>query len=146
MINNSKKIGKVGKSMVISNNLKIPAETPIYLSRSNEYHMKKKHKYEYDKHLNDIPQILENPDFVELNVKKSSLNYYKKIDKCNYYLKVSSRGTNVNHIQFARTMHIISNKKMLKLYESGNAKIVNENVNIKELRDKCQAHSKNKPI
>lgn len=143
---NRKKIGKVGKSMVISNKLKMPAETPIYLSRSNECHIKNKHKYAYDKHFKDLPQIIENPDFVGVNNQNLSLDYYKKIDGCNYYLKVPSRGTNINNTQFARTMYPISNKKMLQLYESGNVKIVNKNVNIKELRDKCQTHTKNKSI
>lgn len=56
------------------------APGPIYIGRPNIIHIREKHRDIYDTHLQDIPLIIECPDYIALHPSWHSIEYIKQMD------------------------------------------------------------------
>lgn len=104
----SNKVAKIIKRNVVEG-------TPIYIGVSNIQHIKSKHFDEYNLYLDNLSDIIENPDYVGYSQKNNSIEYIKTIEPDNVLVAV--RVSN-NRKAFVKTMYAISSNKVdLRLYK-----------------------------
>ena len=112
------KIGKIGDSIVTAFSLNIDPDTPVYIGERNIYHIKSKHNDDYLAYGGKINYILNSPDFVGINNKDNSLEYYKEFGEDIVYVKLAVRSTS-NGVYFARTMYSVKATTLKNRIEKG---------------------------
>ncbi len=101
------KIGIIGSEMVSTFNLDISPDTPIYVGLSNRTHMENEHRSTYLSYADKMSDIISTPDYVGINPKDNSLEYYKKFNDEVIHIKIAVRGTK-NNVFFARSMYSVN--------------------------------------
>lgn len=83
----------------------IEANCPIYIGETNREHIKHKHPEVYGKYGKDIPDIVNNPDYVGY-ASGGSIEFIKEYKIQNEYVKVAVRASGSNAL-YVRTMYIV---------------------------------------
>jgi len=102
-----KKVGIIDKETVRLLGLDVPPGTPILLGDSNYQHMQSSHPDAFAKYFSYLEEILDSPDYVNLNPRDGSVKYIKRISEYVVVgVRVSTKGT-----AFARTIFTFENWK-----------------------------------
>lgn len=117
----SKQVGTLQSSVIEALGLTEKMGTPIYLGKSNIEHMKSSHPADYEKYGGQIHLILEEPDYVGINPKDSSIEYVKEFFVNNEYVKVAVR-VSVNGTYFARSLYVLNSNRVKNFISKGNLK------------------------
>jgi hypothetical protein len=80
--------------------------TNIYVGKSNIQHMLDEHPKIYMAYKDRMKGLASYPDYVCMNQKHKSFDFYKRFDGENDYIKLSVRPSKRGHIYYARTMYI----------------------------------------
>jgi hypothetical protein len=115
------KLGNIGQKIVDAFSLSIDPTTPIYFGKSNEVHMRNTHPDDYTLFGADLKSIITAPDYVGLNPKDGSLEYYKEYDGKTIHVKVAVRSTK-SGFYFARTVYEIKTAKLYNYLAAGRVK------------------------
>ena len=116
-------VGKLGNDIIQLLNLQIP-ETDIYLHRKSIAHIKA-HDVDFASasgtsiYIAQIPDILENPDYVSLHPDGKSIRYIKRYSDI---ITVAVSLTIANGGLRVKTLFPITNAKLQGYIDSGNAK------------------------
>lgn len=101
--------------------LSVENGTPIYLGESNIAHMKSKHPVDYEKYGDQIPAILDSPDYIRTNPKDGSVEYVKEFRIDNEFVKVAVRVSGAG-TWFARSLYILNNNRVQSFISKGTLK------------------------
>ena len=112
------KVGVVSQRVIDLLNLTITAGTPIYIGESNISHMLQSHPGDYQKYKEQIPNIIEQPDYVGLNPSDNSLEYIKLFVIDNESVKVAVRVSHGGKL-YVRTLYARDLQKMERFVKKG---------------------------
>jgi len=113
-----KKVGEVSQRIIDLLQLTIEAGTPIYIGQSNISHMKQSHPRDYLIYGQQIPYIIECPDYIGINPSDGSLEYVKIFLVENESVKVAVR-ISQGGILYARTIYSRDIEKMTRFINKG---------------------------
>lgn len=117
----NKQIGMVNYKVIELLDLNYKEELPIFLGDSNIEHMKKQHFEDYEKYVEDIKNIINNPTYVARNPNQDSIEYIKEYKIDNAFVlvavRISSKGT-----MFAKTLFTMTERKKNIYLKNGYAK------------------------
>lgn len=119
-------IGYISQAVIRILNLKISANTPVFIGESNIEHIKSRHPYEYDKYYQDIGLIINSPDYVGLNPKDDSILFVKLYKVNGEYIRVAVKITSGGKC-FAKTLHSLSTCNAERYLEKGTLKKLDTN-------------------
>lgn len=115
----AKKVGTVSKKVIELLGLdNVNVDTPIYLGDSNIEHMRLRHPNDYLKYGADISMIINNADYVGINVSDDSIEYVKEYKINDEFVKVAVRVSKGN-VFYARSIYVL-NKNRVKNYIAKN--------------------------
>ena len=117
----NKQIGVVNKKVIKLLGLDLKEELPIILGNTNIEHMRRQHKYDYEKYGKDISEIINNPTYVAKNPNQGSIEYIKEYEINNECVLVAVRISN-RGIMFAKTLFIMTERKIKIYLKNGYAK------------------------
>lgn len=123
-------IGKHNLQIDTLLNLKI-GEKNIYRSKGLIKHLLKRHHYEALKHLDDIYEIITNPNYVGINPKETGVSY-EVIKQFNNNIMLGIKLDQKKDILYISTIHQISNKEIIKWLKTGRIKTYIDNTFKKE--------------
>ncbi len=95
----------------------------IYLGETNILHMKTSHPDDYIKYKDEIPNILNSPDYVGINPKDNSIEYVKVFFEENEYVKVAIRISGKGKY-YARSLYVLNNRRTESYIKKGTLKKV----------------------
>lgn len=101
--------------------MKCSENTPIFIGKSNENHMIKKHPEAFLKYGSKIQTILASPDYVAMNNSDDSIEFVKEFKINDEYVKVAVRVSNSGKF-FARSLYILNSKRVHNFIEKGTLK------------------------
>lgn len=111
MNNKITQIGYLNRKVIEILSLSVePAK--IFIGSDNIEHIKSKHPHDYETYFDEMPQILNSPDYVGINNKDSSIEYIKDFRINGEYVKVAVRATHTSNIWFVRSMYTMSDRKI----------------------------------
>ena len=87
----------------------------IFIGGTNKKHIRKKHKKEFDKYLDKIPEIIESPTYVGVHPSRGGIEFIKKYDK-NVLITIQASSRDVLSV---RSMYMITEDKINKYLEKG---------------------------
>lgn len=116
-------IGKLTPEIAAMVGISLQSCEPIYLGLSNIQHMQNKHPNDYAKYGADISQIIQQPDYVGLNVKDGSIEYVKEYVSDGEHVKVAVRVSS-SGTYFARSIYILNNTRVKNFIAKGTLKKV----------------------
>lgn len=108
------KVGKIKKQIIDLLELNLEQEKNIFLFENQKSHFEK-HRDEFEdleKVVEEIPNIISNPDYVGLHNNKNSVRYIKRLDN-NVLVAVRLNNKNAN----VRTLYKITDDKIKKYLE-----------------------------
>lgn len=108
--------------------LDITPNTPVFIGETNLAHIKSRHPYEYDKYLPDIGNIINQPDYVGLSRRDSSILFVKLYEINGEYIRVAVRITSGGKC-YAKTLHLLSTCNTERYLEKGTLKKLDINKN-----------------
>ena len=111
-------VGVISQRIIDLLKLDIVAGTPIYIGESNISHMLQSHPEDYQKYREQIPSIIEQPDYVGLNPSDNSLEYVKLFIIDNESVKVAVRVSHGGKL-YARTIYARDLQKMERFVKKG---------------------------
>lgn len=114
-------IAFIRKEIIDLLNLDISPNTPVYIGETNLEHIKNRHPYEYEQYLPDIGTIIENPDYVGLSPKDSSILFVKLYEIQGEYIRVATR-ISASGKCYAKTLHLLSTCNAERYIEKGTLK------------------------
>lgn len=115
----AKKVGTVSKEVIEILGLdNVTVDTPIYLGDSNIEHMRLRHLNDYLKYGADISMIINNADYVGINISDGSIEYVKEYKINDEFVKVAVRVSKGN-VFYARSIYVL-NKNRVKNYIAKN--------------------------
>lgn len=104
-------VGKLNKRVIELLSLSATPNTPIFIGKSNQAHIKNKHPHDYKKYYTYITNILGNPDYIRQNPKDNSLEYVKEFKIDGEFVKVAIRVSSSNK-WYVRSLYALnSNNK-----------------------------------
>lgn len=118
-----KQIGVINKKVIELLNLGINENTPVFIGKGNENHIKQKHPKDYKKYFKYISVIINNPDYVGINKKNNSIEYVKEFKLNNDYVKVAVR-VSTKGAMFARTLYTLNHNRVENFIKKGTLKKV----------------------
>lgn len=92
--------------------------TSIYLGETNILHMKTSHPVDYAKYRDELPNILNCPDYVGINPKDNSIEFVKEFLVDNEYVKVAVRISNKGQY-YARSLYVLNNRRTKNFIKKG---------------------------
>lgn len=109
----------------VQNLLQLPAMTDnnIYLGSTNIAHMESSHPEDYAKYKEQLPNILNRPDYVGSNPKDGSIEYVKNFTIDNEYVKVAVRISSGTKY-FARSLYVLNKRRTENFIQKGTLKRV----------------------
>ena len=119
-------IACIKKEVIDLLELKIAANTPVYMGDSNREHIRRRHPYEYERYLSDIKMIIENPDYVGQSPKDGSILFVKLYEIHGEYIRVAVRITATGKY-YAKTLHILITCNAERYIEKGTLKRLDMN-------------------
>lgn len=119
-------IACIKKEVIDLLELKIAANTPVYMGDSNREHIRRRHPYEYERYLSDIKMIIENPDYVGQSPKDGSILFVKLYEIHGEYIRVAVRITATGKY-YAKTLHMLSTCNAERYIEKGTLKRLDMN-------------------
>ena len=114
-------VGQLSSSVIKILNLNEEfTERPIYITKSNITHMKKKHPGDYNKYVEDIKYIIKYPTYVGIDNEDDSIEFTKEFHYKNHtdYVKVAVRPTSNNKL-YVRTLYRVDKDRVDFLVKSG---------------------------
>lgn len=114
-------VGILQNKVISTLGLSDTGEAPIYLGASNIEHMKSRHPDAYEKYGKHISHILNEPDYVGINPKDSSIEYVKEFVIDNEFVKVAVRVTGKG-TYFARSMYVLKSSRVKNFIAKGSLK------------------------
>lgn len=109
----AKQVGTVSEKVIKLLGLEgISADTPIYLGDSNIEHMKSRHLNDYLKYGADISIIINEADYVGINVNDNSIEYVKEYKIDDEYVKVAVRVSKGN-VFYARSIYVLNKNRVI---------------------------------
>lgn len=109
----AKQVGTVSEKVIELLGLEgISADTPIYLGDSNIEHMKSRHLNDYLKYGADISIIINDADYVGINVNDNSIEYVKEYKIDDEYVKVAVRVSKGN-VFYARSIYVLNKNRVI---------------------------------
>jgi len=88
---------------------------PVHIGPSNLEHIRRKHPIEYVKYLQDIPDIIENPDYIGVHPRQGGIEFVKVFDE---NVMVSVRPS-VKGTLFVRSVCIVSRERIQSYLQKG---------------------------
>lgn len=123
-----KPIAHISQEVIDLLELDITPNTPVFIGETNLEHIKSRHPYEYDKYLPDIGNIINQPDYVGLSRKDSSILFVKLYEINGEYIRVAVRITSGGKC-YAKTLHLLSTCNAERYLEKGTLKKLDINKN-----------------
>ena len=123
-----KPIAHISREVIDILELDIVPNTPVFIGETNLEHIKSRHPYEYDKYLPDIGNIINQPDYVGLSRKDSSILFVKLYEINGEYIRVAVRITSGGKC-YAKTLHLLSTYNAERYIEKGTLKKLDINKN-----------------
>lgn len=121
-----KQIAVITEDVIKILGLTCPINTPIYIGESNINHMKSRHPEDYNMYFSYIGIILTKPDYVRLNPKDDSIEYVRRIEINNKFIKVAVRVT-ASGSYFARSLYALNTNRVLNFIRKGTLKSLTDN-------------------
>ena len=112
------KVGVVSQRVIDLLKLNMIAGTPIYIGESNIRHMLQSHPEDYQKYKEQIPNIIEKPDYVGVNPSDNSLEYVKVFVLDNESVKVAVRVSHGGKL-YTRTIYARDLQKLERFVKKG---------------------------
>jgi hypothetical protein len=114
------KVGEIDVRVIGRLNLLIEPNAPIYVSKTNLEHMKRKHPEDFEKYGNFLVDILKNADYVSKHPQKESIEYIKVFSNGmnQDYVLVAVRGSKQGKY-YARTLFVMGQEKVWKYRKKG---------------------------
>jgi len=112
------KVGEISQRIIDILKLTMEAGTPIFIGESNISHMIQSHPRDYQVYGQQIPVIIESPDYVGVNPSDSSLEYVKIFTTENESVKVAVR-VSQGGVFYARTIYARDIEKMTRFIDKG---------------------------
>lgn len=123
-----KPIAHISQEVIDLLELDITPNTPVFIGETNLAHIKSRHPYEYDKYLPDIGNIINQPDYVGLSRRDSSILFVKLYEINGEYIRVAVRITSGGKC-YAKTLHLLSTCNTERYLEKGTLKKLDINKN-----------------
>ncbi len=111
-------VGKLSDKIIQKLHLNNIEDRNIYLGESNIEHMKNDHPQDFLKYGAEIPNILDQPDYIRKNPKDDSIEYVKEYQTDNDFVKVAVRVSNGNRL-YARTLYILNRRRVEDFIQRG---------------------------
>ena len=112
------KVGAVTQRVIDLLKLNMTEGTPIYIGQSNINHMLQSHPEDYRRYKEQIPNILEQPDYVGINPSDNSIEYVKVFIFNDESVKVAVRISRGGKL-YARTIYARDLQKMERFVQKG---------------------------
>ena len=90
----------------------------IYIGGTNKKHIKKRHKKEFDKYVDKLPEIIKEPTYIGVHPKQGGIEFIKKY-KENVLVAVRA---SKNDVLYVRSIYFITQSKIDKYLEEGTIK------------------------
>lgn len=88
---------------------------PIYIGPSNIEHIRKRHPMEFTNHLQDIPDIIQRPDYIGVHPRQGGIEFVKVFDGAIMVsIRLSSRG-----VLFVRSLYEVSDDRIQAYLRKG---------------------------
>ncbi|MEA4882955.1 MAG: PBECR2 nuclease fold domain-containing protein [Clostridia bacterium] len=89
---------------------------PIYIGPSNVEHIRCKHPVEFVKHLQDIPDIIENPDYIAVHPRQGGVEFVRMFEENGVMVSVrpSAKGT-----LFVRSIYAVTDERVQSYLQKG---------------------------
>lgn len=110
-------IGMVNENVIRALDLKLKANTPIFIGDDNENHMREEHPQDHQLYHTYIPEILAAPDYVSRHPSDGSMQYIKILG--GGYVMVAVRPSSRGRL-YVKTMFTMSKNK-IEYYQHRNA-------------------------
>ena len=114
----TEKVGEISAEVVKTLGLSIPANTSVYVGRSNIAHMVQEHNEEYWRYYDKISLILSLPDYVRVKKDDDSIEYIKFFSK---HVKLAVRVAGDGEY-YARSLYYIEANRVENLVKTGELK------------------------
>ena len=99
--------------------LDLPYENrDIFIGGTNKKHIRKKHRKEFDKYFDKIPEIIERPTYVGVHPSRGGIEFIKKYDE-NILVAIQASNRDVLYV---RSMYMITEDKINNYLENGTMK------------------------
>ena len=85
----------------------------IYIGGTNKKHIKKRHKKEFDKYVDKLPEIIKEPTYIGVHPKQGGIEFIKKY-KENVLVAVRA---SKNDVLYVRSIYFITQSKIDKYLE-----------------------------
>ncbi|MFW6229882.1 MAG: PBECR2 nuclease fold domain-containing protein [Halanaerobium sp.] len=92
--------------------------TDIYIGGTNKKHIRKKHKKEFDKYLDKLPEIINNPTYVGVYPSQGGIEFIKKYED-NVMVAVRASKKDVLYV---RSVYCITEDKVERYLENESIK------------------------
>ena len=90
----------------------------IFIGGTNKKHIKNKHKQEFDKYIDKLPEIIKEPTYVGVHPKQGGIEFIKEY-KENVLVAVRA---SKNDVLYVRSIYFITQSKIDKYLEEGTIK------------------------
>lgn len=89
---------------------------PIYIGPSNVEHIRCKHPVEFVKHLQDIPDIIENPDYIGVHPRQGGVEFVRMFEENGVMVSVrpSAKST-----LFVRSIYAVTDERVQSYLQKG---------------------------
>lgn len=112
------KVGKLDNRIFSALKLDIPENTTVFIGQTNIDHIKTKHLSDLQKYGDQITSIIENPDYVGINKKDSSIECVKEFMFNGDYVKVAVRLSS-SGLWFARSIYVLNTRRVNNFIKNG---------------------------
>ncbi|MCC8044691.1 MAG: hypothetical protein LIP12_04230 [Clostridiales bacterium] len=116
-----KPVAHISEKIINILNLPLAPNTPVYIGETNIEHIKNRHPYEYKRYFPHIDEIINEPDYVGLSPKDSSIMFVKLYEVRGEYIRVAVKITQKSTC-FAKTLHMLSSCNAERYIDKGTLK------------------------
>jgi len=109
-------VGVISEDVVDLLGLEPPKDYNIYIGKQNIEHMIQSHPYDYQMYGNEIPSIIEFPDYIGYH--NESIEYVKEYKLNHEFIKVAVR-VSLNGRYFARTIFSLNKERVQSSLKNG---------------------------
>ncbi len=110
-------VGKLNTDVINLLNLKFETQN-IYIGGTNKKHIREKHKKEFDKYMDRLPEIINNPTYVGVHPSWGGIEFIKRYDE-NVLIAVRASKKDVLYV---RSIYCITESKIEKYLNAGTIK------------------------
>lgn len=90
----------------------------IYIGGTNKKHIKEKHRKEFDKYIDKLPEIINDPTYVGVHPSQGGVEFIKRFDE---NVLVAVRASK-NEVLYVRSIYCITESKIDKYTKEGTIK------------------------